>query len=107
MRPRARRVAGIGTIAALGAAALAAAAAHSPVPLQSWVVSPVASLTLARGEDPHPVRLVRPPAAPLSAMAQLGRRMFFDPSLSSSGRLGCASCHSPAHAYGPPDDIPA
>jgi cytochrome c peroxidase len=60
----------------------------------------------ASGENPHPVRLVRPPDAPLSAMAQLGRLIFFDPSLSSSERLSCASCHSPAHAYGPPNDGP-
>ena len=56
------------------------------------------------GENPYPVRLVRPPVAPLSAMAQLGRQIFFDASLSSSGKLACASCHSPAHAYGPPGD---
>jgi cytochrome c peroxidase len=48
------------------------------------------------------VRLVRPPATPLSAMARLGRGIFFDAGLSSSGRLACASCHSPSHAYGPP-----
>ena len=39
-------------------------------------------------------------------MAELGRLIFFDPSLSSSGRLACASCHSPQHAYGPPGDLP-
>lgn len=39
-------------------------------------------------------------------MAQLGRAIFFDTGLSSSGRLACASCHSPEHAYGPPDDSP-
>jgi cytochrome c peroxidase len=37
-------------------------------------------------------------------MAQLGRRVFYDRSLSSSGRLSCADCHSPARAYGPPVD---
>jgi cytochrome c peroxidase len=41
----------------------------------------------------------------LSAVAQLGRKMFFDPSLSSSGQQSCASCHSPAAAYGPPNDL--
>lgn len=40
----------------------------------------------------------------LSAVAALGRKMFFDPSLSGSGQLSCASCHSPANAYGPPND---
>ena len=59
-----------------------------------------------QGENPKPVQLVRPSIGPLSAMAQLGRRVFFDPRLSSSGRLSCASRHSPQHAYGPPGDQP-
>jgi len=58
------------------------------------------------GENPHPIHLVRPRAAQLSAMAQLGRQIFYDTSFSSSGRLSCASCHSPQHAYGPPSDGP-
>ena len=58
------------------------------------------------GENPHPIHLVRRPVAPISAMAQLGRQIFYDPSLSSSGKLSCASCHSPEHAYGPPTDGP-
>jgi cytochrome c peroxidase len=58
------------------------------------------------GTNPHPIHLIRPRAAPLSAMARLGRRIFYDASLSSSGRLSCASCHSPQHAYGPPNDGP-
>jgi len=40
-------------------------------------------------------------------MAQLGKEIFFDRSLSGSGRMSCASCHSPDHAYGPPDGRPA
>src|SRR5579862_2839944 len=32
--------------------------------------------------------------------------MFFDPSLSGSGKLSCASCHDPAFAYGPPNHLP-
>ena len=58
------------------------------------------------GANPNPVRLMRPPVAPLSAMAQLGKQIFYDASLSSSGALSCASCHSPDHAYGPPNDGP-
>jgi len=61
--------------------------------------------SLAVGVNAHPVRLVRPPAAPLSAVARLGHAIFFDASLSGSGRLSCASCHSPAHAYGPPNSL--
>jgi cytochrome c peroxidase len=58
------------------------------------------------GENPNPVHLVHPPVQPLSAMARLGRDVFFDTSLSSSGKVACASCHSPDHAYGPPNDGP-
>jgi cytochrome c peroxidase len=41
----------------------------------------------------------------LSAVARVGRKMFYDASLSSSGKLSCASCHSPEAAYGPPNDL--
>ncbi|WLE58984.1 cytochrome-c peroxidase [Burkholderia plantarii] len=34
-------------------------------------------------------------------MTALGKQMFFDPSLSGSGKLACASCHSPQHAFTP------
>ena len=33
----------------------------------------------------------------------VGREIFFDARLSSSGKLSCASCHSAANAYGPPN----
>jgi len=45
----------------------------------------------------------RRPSVP--AMTALGKALFFDPALSASGRLSCASCHSPDHAYGPPNDL--
>jgi len=34
-------------------------------------------------------------------LAELGRKLFFDPRLSVSGKLACASCHDPRFAYGP------
>jgi cytochrome c peroxidase len=40
---------------------------------------------------------------PQPALAELGRQIFFDPLLSASGRMSCATCHDPAHAYGPPN----
>jgi cytochrome c peroxidase len=40
------------------------------------------------------------------ALAALGRKMFFDPSLSASGKMSCASCHDPRFAYGPPNAMP-
>ena len=34
-------------------------------------------------------------------LAALGQRLFNDPLLSASGRMACASCHDPAHGFGP------
>jgi cytochrome c peroxidase len=42
--------------------------------------------------------------AQVDLLGELGRRLFFDPSLSASGRLSCATCHDPAYAYGPPGE---
>jgi cytochrome c peroxidase len=58
------------------------------------------------GANPHPVQLLRPKAAPLGALALLGKQIFFDTSLSASGVQSCASCHSPQHSYGPPNAFP-
>jgi cytochrome c peroxidase len=38
-----------------------------------------------------------------AAVVALGKKLFFDQSLSASGRMSCATCHSPAYAYGPPN----
>lgn len=45
--------------------------------------------------DARPVRI--------SDLAAIGKLLFFDVSLSASGRMACATCHSPANAYGPPN----
>ena len=39
-------------------------------------------------------------------LATLGRTLFFDPALSASGSLSCASCHDPHNAYAPPANSP-
>ena len=39
-------------------------------------------------------------------LATLGRAMFFDPALSESGQMACATCHSPDHAFGPANAAP-
>ncbi len=44
-------------------------------------------------------------APPPSVLSELGRRIFFDTSLSASGHMACATCHSPDHAYGPPNGL--
>ncbi len=42
---------------------------------------------------------------PLSPSAQVGQKMFFDKSLSGSGKLACTSCHDPDHAYAPANGL--
>ena len=32
--------------------------------------------------------------------------MFFDPALSASGQMACATCHDPNHAFGPANALP-
>jgi cytochrome c peroxidase len=44
-------------------------------------------------------------ATQLSLAAQVGEKIFSDRSLSASGQLACATCHDPAYAYGPPNDL--
>jgi cytochrome c peroxidase len=56
--------------------------------------------SLSRAGDPAQA----PATKPLSAVASLGKRMFFDASLSGSGAMSCAFCHDPANHYGPSPD---
>ena len=93
---------------AFGAVVVAGAAyavSKSPIALGQWLAQPRASWLLAQGAYPHPVRLVLPPQRPLSAVARLGGKLFVDSALSGSGKLSCASCHNPAHAYAPANDL--
>jgi cytochrome c peroxidase len=53
----------------------------------------------------RPVRAAEDAESGNAAMAALGRQIFFDPSLSASGKMACATCHDPAHAYGPPNGL--
>jgi cytochrome c peroxidase len=39
-----------------------------------------------------------------SALTALGKALFFDPSLSASGKMACSSCHDPEHGFGPAND---
>ncbi|WP_438397011.1 cytochrome-c peroxidase [Caballeronia sp. DA-9] len=55
------------------------------------------------GANPQPITLQRPVEGKLSAVALLGQKLFFDKTLSASGKQSCASCHSPENAYGPPN----
>lgn len=73
-----------------------------PERMPSAIGDEVENLT---GANAHPVVLMLPPVAPLSAAALLGRDLFNDRSLSASGQQSCASCHSAAHSFGPPNDL--
>jgi len=79
------------------------------VPMAPGAAAPAASAASAAATSSDPAALavagararLEAPVEPLSAMAQLGRRIFFDKTLSGSGKLSCASCHDPEHAYAP------
>ena len=50
-----------------------------------------------------------PPAAAYAranAIAELGRKLFFDPGLSASAQMSCATCHDPAHGFAAPNARP-
>ncbi len=45
------------------------------------------------------------PVQTLSAEAALGRRIFFDASLSASGQMSCATCHDPTNGHTQTNDL--
>jgi cytochrome c peroxidase len=66
----------------------------------------LAACSPARGTTRVPEAPAGSPRAPgLSAAAEVGRRIFFDQTLSASGQMSCATCHDPNHAYGPPNGL--
>jgi len=66
--------------------------------------STLAGSTLAGGAPFYANTFEKTPAA--AALTALGRELFSDPALSASGKMACASCHDPQHAFGPPNDLP-
>ncbi len=55
--------------------------------------------TNAQGQSPSRAAIYQQ----VQHLTALGRQLFSDPTLSGSGKLACASCHSPAYAFGPPN----
>ena len=52
------------------------------------------------GFPDEPITALAPADSPLTeARAELGRRLFYDPRLSRTGAVACASCHRPEHAF--------
>ncbi|MGH8781760.1 cytochrome-c peroxidase [Paraburkholderia sp.] len=103
-RRRRRLLLPVVAVLAVGVLGFGAFALAFPGKVPAAIGEAVENLT---GANAHPVTLMRLPVAPLSAVAQLGKQLFFDPSLSASGKQSCATCHSPAHAYGPPNNLDA
>jgi cytochrome c peroxidase len=87
--------------------AIAVAASTKPLPAAVLGFAAILGLggSSVRADDPFYGASFEKPPAP-AAMAAVGRSLFFDPSLSASGKLACATCHDPAHAFGPPDALP-
>jgi cytochrome c peroxidase len=84
---------------ALAALALAACAGDPPDANLLDVSSPL-------GFSTRPLADFAPADDPLSeAVARLGRQLFFDPRLSRTGTVSCASCHDPAHAFADPRPV--
>jgi cytochrome c peroxidase len=46
----------------------------------------------------------KPPSA--AELTAIGRALFFDPGLSVSGRIACATCHDPKRSFGAPNASP-
>jgi cytochrome c peroxidase len=77
------------TAPALAAPTLAAPTLAAEGPVLPWDATPSAASAYAR-------------AASITA---LGRMLFFDPALSTSGRMACATCHDPAHGFSAPNAL--
>lgn len=54
------------------------------------------------GLPPVPIPADNPATADAIA---LGKKLFYDPSLSKQGKLSCASCHIPAHHFSDPHNV--
>jgi cytochrome c peroxidase len=74
-------------------------------PSMTTAAAAIAVLLAACGGSPS---YEEPPkSTELSAAAQLGEKIFHDTSLSASGVQACSTCHDPANAHAPSNDLPA
>ena len=72
----------------------------APAPAEPVPAAPAKSAPPAQQSAFYADSFSKQPTVP--EMTRLGRSLFFDPSLSASGQLACATCHDPKFAYGPP-----
>ncbi|TIV07254.1 MAG: cytochrome-c peroxidase, partial [Mesorhizobium sp.] len=69
---------------------------HAIALVAASIVGFTAPANTAEPSGVHPGPMSRQEAfARADALTALGRQMFFDPSLSASGKQACSSCHDP------------
>jgi cytochrome c peroxidase len=91
-------------VAALVCATVAALATGAPTLANEPAVGP-SDLAVLKAEYRRPAAIPYPDDNPHSAARErLGRALFFDPRLSGSRWMSCASCHNPGLAWG--DGLP-
>lgn len=90
-------------LAWLATAALCAACGKAPPAPAAAAPAPPAAPPAAAASF-YAVKFPRDPG--VAEMTALGRALFFDPALSASGRMACATCHDPKSAYGPSGAAP-
>src|SRR5437588_108623 len=75
--------------------------------IEHWIIASAIVLTaLTVGQGQAGAEMSRAEARrQAQRLGALGRSLFFDPSLSGSGKLACSSCHDPAHGFGPANDL--
>jgi cytochrome c peroxidase len=71
----------------------------------SWTAAIGVSTPAFAGDTPFYANIFEK-VPTVAAMTALGRALFFDASLSASGKLACATCHDSSHAFGPPNALP-
>src|SRR5262245_30578172 len=88
-------------VLALGASALAAGLATAEPPAAIDRAPVQESLAQLKAKYHRPSSAPFPPDnAYTAARAELGRALFFDPRLSASGVIACATCHNPGFSWG-------
>ena len=90
--------ASLGVQAGGAASALTLAPAPVPVPLTEAPID----VSAVPSFDPQAAQQQQQRLADLT---RLGRLLFRDKTLSGSGRVACASCHDPAHAFSAPNRV--
>lgn len=91
--------------AGVAALAVTACSRADDLPARRAAAAAAAAPAATATPEPAPSSPAVPRPRPLSAAAEAGKQLFFDRALSASGKLACATCHDPDHAYGPPDDL--